>query len=37
MTTTNSNHLFRKFPDLVNQGEALMPEEIWVSDIPTSG
>ena len=33
MTTTNSNHLFRKFPDLVNQGEALMPEEIWVSDI----
>jgi len=33
MTTTNSNHLFKKFPDLVNQGEALMPEEIWVSDI----
>jgi len=33
MTTTNSNHLFRKFPDLVNQGEAVMPEEIWVSDI----
>jgi len=31
--TTNSNHLFKKFPDLVNQGEALMPEEIWVSDI----
>lgn len=33
MTTTNSNHLFKKFPDLVNQGEALMAEEIWVSDI----
>jgi putative transposase len=33
MTTTNSNHLFKKFPDLVNQGEALIPEEIWVSDI----
>ena len=31
--TTNSNHLFKKFPDLVNQGEALMAEEIWVSDI----
>lgn len=33
MTTTNSNHLFKKFPDLVNQGEVLMPEEVWVSDI----
>jgi transposase InsO family protein len=31
--TTNSNHLFKKFPDLVNQTEALMAEEIWVSDI----
>lgn len=31
--TTNSNHLFKKFPDLVCQGEALMAEEIWVSDI----
>lgn len=33
MTTTNSNHLFKKFPDLVNQGRACMAEEIWVSDI----
>jgi len=31
--TTNSNHLYKKFPDLVNQSEALMSEEIWVSDI----
>jgi putative transposase len=31
--TTNSNHLFKKWPDLVNRRAAIMPEEIWVSDI----
>lgn len=31
--TTNSNHQFTKWPDLVNRRPAIMPEEIWVSDI----
>mgnify|MGYP001090862101 CR=1 FL=1 len=31
--TTNSNHHFRKWPDLVNRRPATMPEEIWASDI----
>jgi putative transposase len=31
--TTNSNHHFKKWPDLVNRRPAIMPEEIWVSDI----
>jgi putative transposase len=31
--TTNSNHTFFKWPDLVNRRAATMPEEIWVSDI----
>jgi putative transposase len=31
--TTNSAHEFRKWPDLVKRRAAIMPEEIWVSDI----
>jgi len=31
--TTNSNHHFKIWPDLVNRRPAIMPEEIWVSDI----
>ena len=31
--TTNSNHRFKIWPDLVNRKAAIMPEEIWVSDI----
>lgn len=31
--TTNSNHHFKKWPDLVKRRAAIMPEEIWVSDI----
>ena len=31
--TTNSNHHFKKWPDLVNRRPANMPEEVWVSDI----
>ena len=31
--TTNSNHHFKKWPDLVQRRPAIMPEEIWVSDI----
>lgn len=31
--TTNSNHHFKKWPDLINRRPATMPEEIWVSDI----
>ena len=31
--TTNSNHRFKKWPDLVKRRAAIMPEEIWVSDI----
>lgn len=31
--TTNSNHHFKKWPDLINRRAATMAEEIWVSDI----
>jgi putative transposase len=31
--TTNSNHHFKKWPDLVKRRAAIMSEEIWVSDI----
>jgi putative transposase len=31
--TTNSNHCFKKWPDLVKRRHAIMPEEIWASDI----
>ena len=31
--TTNSNHLFRKFPNLVQDRMPCGPEELWVSDI----
>jgi putative transposase len=31
--TTNSKHHFKKWPDLVNRRPAIMPEDIWVSDI----
>jgi len=31
--TTNSNHHFKKWPDLINRRPATMAEEIWVSDI----
>lgn len=31
--TTDSNHHFTKWPDLVNRRRASMAEEIWVSDI----
>lgn len=31
--TTNSHHYFKIWPDLVNRRSAIMPEEIWVSDI----
>jgi len=31
--TTNSNHLFKKWPDLVKRRPAIIPEEIWASDI----
>jgi len=31
--TTNSNHHYKIWPDLVNRRAATMPEEIWVSDI----
>lgn len=33
LSTTNSNHRFKIWPDLVNRRPAIMPEEIWVSDI----
>lgn len=33
VSTTNSNHLFKMWPDLVNRRPSRMPEEIWVSDI----
>lgn len=31
--TTNSNHPYKKWPDLINRRAASMAEEIWVSDI----
>ena len=31
--TTNSNHLFRKFKNLVQNKVPNQPEELWVSDI----
>jgi putative transposase len=31
--TTDSNHCFKKWPDLVNRRHAIMSEEIWASDI----
>lgn len=31
--TTNSNHRFKKWPDLLQRRSAIMPEEFWVSDI----
>lgn len=31
--TTNSNHRFKIWPDLVNRRPAIMAEQIWVSDI----
>lgn len=31
--TTDSNHHFKKFPDLVNRQPSSMPESLWVSDI----
>jgi putative transposase len=33
VTTTNSNHHFKIWPDLVNRRPSQMTEEIWVSDI----
>lgn len=33
ISTTNSKHHFKKWPDLVNRRTSKMPEEIWVSDI----
>jgi putative transposase len=31
--TTNSNHLFRRYPDLAKNLEIIRPEQLWVSDI----
>lgn len=31
--TTNSNHLFRKWPNLVTSLEVTRPDQLWVSDI----
>lgn len=31
--TTNSNHLFRKYPNLIRDSEFLSPGRLWVSDI----
>ena len=33
VTTTQSQHRFRKWPDLVQRSRAVMAEQIWVSDI----
>ena len=31
--TTNSEHSFPRYPNLVEQLEVMRPEQIWVSDI----
>jgi transposase InsO family protein len=31
--TTNSNHMFRRYPDLAKHLEVTRPEQLWVSDI----
>ncbi|MGE4289846.1 MAG: IS3 family transposase, partial [Salinivirgaceae bacterium] len=31
--TTNSNHLYRKYPNLIRELELLKPGKLWVSDI----
>ena len=33
VTTTNSHHHFKRWPDLINRTHAIMPEQVWVSDI----
>lgn len=33
VTTTNSHHHFKRWPDLINRVPAIMPEQVWVSDI----
>ena len=33
ITTTNSNHLFRKYKNLVKDQVPNRPEQLWVSDI----
>jgi transposase InsO family protein len=33
MNTTNSNHPFRKYPNLIRDLEVLRPNQLWVSDI----
>lgn len=33
VSTTNSRHHFKKWPDLVNRQPSKMPESLWVSDI----
>lgn len=31
--TTNSNHRFKKYPNLIRELEVVRPEQLWVSDI----
>lgn len=33
VTTTDSNHRFRKYPNLIKSLDILRPEQLWVSDI----
>ena len=33
VSTTDSNHRFRKYPNLIKTLEVLRPEQLWVSDI----
>lgn len=33
VTTTLSHHHYRKWPDLIQRGKAIMAEQVWVSDI----
>lgn len=33
VSTTDSRHLFKKYPNLIRELEAISPNELWVSDI----
>ena len=33
ISTTNSNHRFRRYPNLIKELEIIRPEQLWVSDI----
>ena len=33
MTTTNTNHIFRKYKNIVKDQVPKRPEQLWVSDI----